>query len=76
MVTNNTLVQVNCGTEFRGRIMAMYMMLMGLMPLGTIPSAALADTWGVPPVLILQGVLLVAIFGALWITMPRLRKLA
>ena len=75
MVTNNTLVQVHCGTEFRGRIMAMYMMLMGLMPLGTIPSAALADRWGVPPVLILQGVLLVAIFGTLWITMPRLRKL-
>jgi MFS family permease len=76
MVSNNTLVQVSCAAEFRGRIMAMYMMLMGMMPLGTIPSAALADSWGVPPVLMLQGALLVAIFGALWIAIPQLRKLA
>lgn len=75
MVTNNTLVQVNCEAKFRGRVMAMYMMLMGLMPLGTIPSAALADAWGVPPVLTLQGVLLIIIFIGLWFARPQLRQL-
>jgi hypothetical protein len=75
MVTSNTLVQVHCAPEFRGRIMAMYMMLMGMMPLGTVPSAALADVWGVPAVLVLQGLLLVGIFAMLWLAMPRLRDL-
>jgi len=75
MVTNNTLVQINCAAEYRGRIMAMYMMLMGLMPLGTIPSAALADLWGVPAVLVLQGVLLLIVFSVLWLTRPRLRDM-
>jgi MFS family permease len=75
MVTNNTLIQVSCDVEFRGRTMAMYMMLMGLMPLGSIPSAALADVWGVPAVSTLQGVLLTVIFVVLWLTKPQLRKL-
>ena len=76
MVTNNTLIQVACAPEYRGRIMAMYMMAMGLMPLGTIPSAALADLWGVPVVLVLQGALLIAIFGSLWVFKPHIRRLA
>jgi hypothetical protein len=46
MVTNNMLIQVSCDVEFRGRTMAMYMMLIGLMPLCTIPSAALAQKRG------------------------------
>ena len=43
--------------------MAMYMMLMGLLPLGAIPAGAMADAWGVPVALTIQGALMAAIFG-------------
>ncbi|MBC7235474.1 MAG: MFS transporter [Chloroflexi bacterium] len=67
MITNQTLVQVNCDDNYRARAIAMYMAMMGLMPLGTIPSGALADFFGVPWVLNLQGILLVSIFALMWL---------
>ena len=75
MVTNQTLLQVNCEDEFRGRVMAMYMMVLGLIPLGTLPASAAADAVGVPWVLTLQGGILAATFMALWLTKPSIRKL-
>ena len=53
----------------------MYMMTMGLMPLGTIPAGALADVAGVPFVLALQGGLMVLIFSVLWLTKSKVKKL-
>jgi MFS family permease len=75
MITNQTLVQVSCADVYRGRIMAMYMMVMGLMPLGTISAGAVADAWGVPIALTVQGALMAAIFGAFWVTRSRVRDL-
>lgn len=75
MVTNQTLLQVNCEDEFRGRVMATYMMVLGLIPLGTIPASAAADIIGVPWVLTVQGAILAAIFLILWLTKPSIRKL-
>jgi MFS family permease len=75
MITNQTLIQINCSDAYRGRIMAMYMMTMGLMPLGTIPAGAVADTWGAPTSIILQGVLMAAILGAFWLFRSRVRDL-
>jgi predicted MFS family arabinose efflux permease len=75
LITNQTLIQANCSDAYRGRIMAMYMMSMGLVPLGTIPSGAVADLWGAPVSLILQGALMAAIFGAFWLTRSRVRDL-
>jgi hypothetical protein len=51
------------------------MMAMGLIPLGTIPAGAVADAWGVPVALVLQGVLLVVIFGAFWLKKSGVRDL-
>ena len=75
MITNQTLIQVNCSDAYRGRVMAMYMMAMGLIPLGTIPAGAVADAWGVPVALMLQGVLLIAVFGAFWLKKTGVRDL-
>ena len=74
-ITNQTLIQVNCEDAYRGRIMAMYMMCIGLMPLGTLPAGAMADAWGVPATLTLQGGLMAAIFGALWLSRSKVRYL-
>ena len=75
MVVNQTLLQVDCDDQFRGRVMSMYMMMWGLTPLGTIPAGAAADRVGVPLVVGLQGGLLAAIFLGVWLLRPRIRRL-
>ena len=56
--------------------MAMYMMTVGFLPLGTIPAGAIADRWGVPVALTIQGALMAVIFAALWLARSRVRNLA
>jgi MFS family permease len=75
MVSTNCLLQVHAGEAMRGRVMSVYMMTWGLMPLGTLPAGALADRAGVPLVITLQGVLLAAVFVAVGLLWPRLRRL-
>jgi len=76
IITNQTLLQECCSDEYRGRVMAMYMMTVGLLPLGTIPAGAIADRWGVPVALTIQGALMAVIFAALWFARSRVRGLA
>jgi MFS family permease len=76
IITNQTLIQASCTNEYRGRIMSMYMMTIGLLPLGTIPAGAMADAWGVPIALTVQGALMAAIFGTLWLVRSKVRELS
>jgi MFS family permease len=76
IITNQTLIQATCTDEYRGRIMSMYMMTIGLLPLGTIPAGAIADAWGVPVALMVQGGMMAAIFAALWLSRSRVRELS
>jgi MFS family permease len=75
MVANQTLVQVYCDDQYRGRVMSTYMMMWGLTPLGTIPAGALADRFGVPAVFAGQGALLILIFAFIWWRVKSLRTL-
>jgi MFS family permease len=75
MVSTNCLLQVHAGERMRGRVMSVYMMTWGLMPLGTLPAGALADRAGVPLVVTLQGALLAAVFVLVGIFWTRLRRL-
>lgn len=75
MVTNNTLLQANSSSRFRGRVMSVYMMMWGLSPLGTLPAGAVVDRMGVPFVVALQGVLLALIFLAVALLRPEARQL-
>ena len=75
IITSQTLVQVNTDPAYRGRIMAMYMMGLGLVPLSTLPAGAMADAWGVPVALTLQGGLMAAVFGVVWLSRSRVRYL-
>jgi len=74
MVANNTLLQVNSDDRLRGRVMSVYLMMWGLMPLGTLPAGAIADRMGVPFAVSLEGGLLALTFlgvGWLWRRMRR-----
>jgi hypothetical protein len=62
MVATNTLLQTISHSRLRGRVMSVYMMVWGLMPLGTLPAGALADRVGVPFVVSVGGGLLAAIY--------------
>ena len=42
MVSTNCLLQTQAEERMRGRVMSVYMMTWGLMPLGTVPAGALA----------------------------------
>ncbi|MFH0877982.1 MAG: MFS transporter, partial [Candidatus Omnitrophota bacterium] len=52
----NTLIQVNIADEFRGRLMAIFVMMFGgLMPFGNLLAGSLAHFWGAPLVVFLGG---------------------
>ncbi|MHB0857149.1 MAG: MFS transporter [Anaerolineae bacterium] len=75
MVTVETLIQATAGDRFRGRIMSMYMMVFGLMPLGTVPAGLVADSLGVPAVVAVQGAVLALLFVGVGVLWPHMRKL-
>ena len=75
MVAIETLFQSVSTAAYRGRMMSIYMMSWGLSPVGTIPSGALADHWGVPAVITMQGALLTVIYLAFLWRGTQVRKL-
>ena len=75
MITNQTLIQATCEPTHRGRVLAMYFMVMGLMPLGTIRAAAIADAWGVSLSITLQGGMMIGLYGLLWFPKPRIKDM-
>ena len=75
MVTNQTLLQMNCDVAHRGRVMSMYMTIMGLNSLGTIPAGALADAFGVQAAIMLYGGLMLLVYATLWLRRSPLRQM-
>jgi Na+/melibiose symporter-like transporter len=75
MVTNRTLLQLNCDPPYLGRLMSAYMMMFGLTQLGTMPAGAIADTLGVPLVITVQGALFAVVFVAIWAMGRKIRAL-
>jgi MFS family permease len=75
MVTNRTLLQMNCDAPYLGRVMSAYMMMFGLTQLGTIPVGAFADRFGVPLVIAVLGGLFVLVIALTWVMQPKIRRL-
>ena len=75
MVTNSTLLQTNVSDQVRGRVLSVAMWLWGFSPVGTVPSGALADRWGAPLTIALQGGLLALVFAAIALGKPYFRYL-
>ena len=75
MAMNQTLVQSRVNDEIRGRVMGIYMMTWGLMPLGTLPAGFLGDLIGVPMTLTLGGLIMAGSALLIGVVVPELRKL-
>lgn len=76
MAVNNTLIQSHVEHEFRGRVLSIYMITFGLMPLGALPSGALAQALGVSITFTLSGGFLLLLALATALLVPRVRRLA
>lgn len=74
-IVNQTIVQLNLPDEVRGRVMGIYMLVNGLMPLGALGYGALAGVVGGRITFVMMGVLTIS--GALTVLAvnPMLRRL-
>ncbi len=70
-----TLVMSNTPKDLVGRVMSLYMITWGLMPLGMLPAGALAEVFGAPIVVSTGGAILLIFLVIVGISQPRLRKL-
>ena len=75
MSVNNTLIQMNITDEVRGRVMSVYMMTFGLMPLGTLPAGAIAQSMGAPFAITVAGAALTVLILLMVVVRPVLWRL-
>ena len=55
MALNTTLLQTLVPDQYRGRVMSVYLLTWGLVPLGTLPSGMIAQAFGAPAAIALGG---------------------
>jgi MFS family permease len=73
--TNQTLIQLMTPDEFRGRVMGIFMLNQGLMPLGSLFAGALAEFAGAPFAIALMGASALVISATALLFMPSVRRL-
>jgi len=74
MGSSNTLIQSMVPDRLRGRVMAVYsMMLMGMAPFGALLAGLVADRLGAPTTVAAGGVMCLAAAGVFWMYLPRIR---
>jgi MFS family permease len=67
---NNTLLMANTEPRLTGRVMSIYLLTWGAMPVGSLPLAWLADHAGAPIALALSGGLVTALIVGLAVLFP------
>ena len=72
---NQTLIMEETEDRFRGRVMSVFMMNFGLMPLAVLPAGAATDFWGAQVAVGAMAVLLLATSAAVALSQKRLRTL-
>ncbi|MFC2058160.1 MFS transporter [Chloroflexota bacterium] len=75
MATNNTMIQLNVADGMRGRVMGIYMVTIGLFPLGVLPVGAIAEFLGAQLAVGVSGAFLILFTIAMALLRPSLRKL-
>jgi MFS family permease len=73
---NQSLVMEEVDDEFRGRVMSVFMLNRGMMPLGVLPTAILADYVGAQVAIGVLGVLLLGFTLVITVTQKRLREMS
>jgi MFS family permease len=69
------LIMENADEEYRGRVMSVFMMTFGLMPLGVMPLSLAMDHFGPEVAVLTMGVMLLVVASLLIATQGRLRRL-
>lgn len=72
---NQSLIMEEVEDQYRGRVMSVFMMNFGLMPLGVLPTGLLADYIGPQPAIGLLGVLMLITATVVILTQKRLREM-
>jgi predicted MFS family arabinose efflux permease len=72
---NNTLLMANTEPRLTGRVMSIYLLTWGAMPVGSLPLAWLADRAGAPIALALSGGLVTALAVGLAVLFPAGRRI-
>ena len=73
---NQTLIIEKASPEYRGRIMSLFMLNYGLMPLSITPAGFLTDYLGGQTVIGFMGLTLIAVMTFVLLTQGRLRRLS
>ncbi len=72
----NSLLQTIVPDAFRGRVMSLFMITSnGIMPFGNLVSGSLAQAIGISPALFICGLVCFAMFAAINLFFPELRKM-
>ena len=71
---NMGLIMEVVDDEYRGRVMSVFMMNFGLMPLGVLPAGLIADVLGAQTAMAILGGLLILVAAAVLLTQKRLRS--
>ncbi|MBM3132076.1 MAG: MFS transporter [Chloroflexi bacterium] len=71
----NTLLLVNTEDKFQGRVMGLYVITIGLLPIAVLPASAIAEAVGVQTVVLGGGSILALFAVVLFFFRPSLRRL-
>jgi MFS family permease len=71
---NQTLIMEVVEDRYRGRVMGVFMMTFGLMPLGVLPAAFAIEVLGAERVIALLGIGMLIVSTAILVTQKRLRE--
>jgi MFS family permease len=75
LACTNTLIQTMVPDRIRGRIMALYsVMLMGIAPFGALLAGALAEKIGAPATVAAGGLICLVAAGTYWLRLPTFRR--
>src|SRR6266851_4042614 len=72
---NNTLLMANTEPRLTGRVMSIYLLTWGAMPIGSLPLAWLAERAGAPLALMVSGGLVTALAVAVAVLFPAGRRI-
>jgi len=73
LTTNMTMIQLTVEDEMRGRVLGLYMLNQGLLPLGALGAGILADLTSAPTAAMIQGALVCAFVLVFAVQMKSLR---
>jgi predicted MFS family arabinose efflux permease len=74
MAINQTVLQLKVEDEVRGRVLSIYLLTWGMLPLGQLPIGALADRFGAPSATALACAVALGCVALIAIRFPSLRE--